>query len=230
VVAFVEDRTVALPRFDNLSAERRERILAAAGHEFAEHGFAGASVNRILERAELSKGVLYYYFEDKVDLFETTLSHAVQHLLEEGGLPGGREAVFAWVAGLDAADFWKVLREMSRQSLGLLRSDVWYVRLARAYPRIRAEPAGPELAGDVTDMGRTMLEALLDRGRTLGVVRTDLPLDFLVEVSVALDHAADRWIVDRLDQMDDAELASLMDARVDMVRDMLDSAHEGWEE
>jgi AcrR family transcriptional regulator len=201
-----------------------------AGHEFADHGFAGASVNRILDRAGLSKGVLYYYFEDKADLFETTLEAAVAHLFEESGLPGGREALGRWVESLDADGFWDALREMSRQSLGLLRSDLWYVRLARAYPRIRQEPAGPALTGDVENLGRGSLEALLSRGRELGVVRDDLPLDFLVEVAVAVDHAGDRWIVERLDAMDDRALASLMDARMDMLRDMLDAAHVGWEE
>ncbi|MBT8335326.1 MAG: TetR/AcrR family transcriptional regulator [Gemmatimonadetes bacterium] len=221
---------MALPRFQNLHSDRREHILEVAGHEFADHGFAGASVNRILDRAGLSKGVLYYYFEDKADLFETTLEAAVRHLFEERGLPGGREALGHWVETLDADGFWDALREMSRQSLGLLRSDLWYVRLARAYPRIRQEPAGPTLTGNVEGLGRGSLEALLSRGRALGVVRSDLPLDFLVEVSAALDHAGDRWIVERLDAMDDGELAALMDARMDMLRDMLDAAHVGWEE
>lgn len=221
---------MALPRFQNLAPDRREHILEVAGHEFADHGFAGASVNRILDRAGLSKGVLYYYFEDKADLFETTLERAVAHLFERSGMPGGRDALMRWVETLDADGFWDALREMSRHSLGLLRSDLWYVRLARAYPRIRQEPSGPELTGEVEDLGRASLEALLARGRVLGVVRTDLPLDFLVEVSVALDHAGDRWIVDRLDTMDDAELAALMDSRMDMLRDMLDAAHVGWEE
>lgn len=221
---------MALPRFRNLEPDRRERLLEASGLEFAEHGFAAASVNRILARAGLSKGVLYYYFEDKADLFATTLERAVEHLFEDSGMRGGAEALDAWVAGLDAGSFWNALREMSRRSLGTLRSDVWYVRLARSYHRIRQEPGGAELTGEVEDLGRRMLEALLRRGRELGVVRTDLPLDFLVECGLAIDHAADRWMLQRLDGMDDESLARLMDQRMDMTRDMLDAAHQGWEE
>ena len=145
-------------------------------------------------------------------------------------MEGGAEALDAWVEGLDAGTFWNALREMSRRSLGMLRSDVWYVRLARNYHRIRQEPGGAELTGDVEDQGRRMLEALLRRGRELGVVRTDLPLDFLVECGLAIDHAADRWMLRRLDGMDDESLARLMDQRMDMTRDMLDAAHQGWEE
>jgi AcrR family transcriptional regulator len=220
----------ALPRFQNLEPERRERLLAAAGVEFAEHGFASASVNRILDRAGLSKGVLYYYFEDKSDLFRTTLERALTHLFEAGGMPAGPASLERWVTDLDGERFWEALRDMSRQSLGMLRSDAWYVRLARSYHRIRHEPDGLALTGEVEVMGRRMLDLLLNRGRDLGVVRTDLPVDLLVECALALDHAADAWILERLDALDDDELARVMDARTDMMRDMLGAEHPRWEE
>jgi hypothetical protein len=38
-----------------------------AAQEFAAYGFDDASVNRILETVQMSKGAAYYYFEDKVD-------------------------------------------------------------------------------------------------------------------------------------------------------------------
>lgn len=215
-----------LPRFRNLEPERRDRLFEAAGSEFAERGFEGASVNRILDRAGLSKGVLYYYFEDKADLFATTLERAVEHLFEASGLPSGEASLEAWVEDLDAGRFWDSLREMSRQSVRLLRADRWYVRLARSYHRIRQEPDGAALTDRVEDVGRRMLEALLTRGRALGVVRTDLPLDFLVDCTLALDHAADRWVLERLESLDDPALAAHMEARMDLLRDMLGGRNE----
>lgn len=216
-----------LPRFRNLEPERRDRLFQAAGSEFAERGFEGASVNRILDRAGLSKGVLYYYFEDKADLFATTLERAVEHLFEASGMPSGEESLEAWVTALRAEDFWDALRDMSRHSLRLLRVDRWYVRLARSYHRIRQEPDGPHLTDGVEDIGRRMLDALLRRGRALGVVRTDLPLDFLVDCTLALDHAADRWVLDRLDRLDDEALAEHMESRMGLLRDMLGAREEG---
>lgn len=218
-----------LPRFRNLEPDRRDRLFEAAGEEFAERGFAGASVNRILDRAGLSKGVLYYYFEDKADLFTATLTRAVEHLFDANGLSGGASAVDAWVAGLDAPGYWDALREMSRRSLGMLRSDAWYVRLARSYHRIRQEPDGGGLTEGVEDTGRRLLEALIRRGRALGVVRSDLPLDFLVDCTLALDHAADRWVLHHLDDLDDASLVRHMDARMDLMRDMLAGRREAGE-
>jgi len=43
----------------------RERILAAAAHVFAEHGYASGTTNRIAARARISIGSLYQYFPNK---------------------------------------------------------------------------------------------------------------------------------------------------------------------
>lgn len=51
-------------------------ILAAARDEFAEFGLGGARVDRIAERANLNKRLIYYYFEDKERLFAAVLEQA----------------------------------------------------------------------------------------------------------------------------------------------------------
>lgn len=50
-----------------------ERILAAAAHEFAERGYAGARVDRIARRARVNKAMLYYHFASKRNLYRTLL-------------------------------------------------------------------------------------------------------------------------------------------------------------
>lgn len=55
-------------------AERSQQaILDAASAEFAQHGLAGARVDRIAEAAGLNKRLLYYYFGSKDDLFLAVL-------------------------------------------------------------------------------------------------------------------------------------------------------------
>jgi AcrR family transcriptional regulator len=50
---------------------RRAQILDAALHVMAEHGFRGASIKRIAERAGLkSPALIYWYFKDKHALLE----------------------------------------------------------------------------------------------------------------------------------------------------------------
>jgi TetR/AcrR family transcriptional regulator len=47
-----------------------ERILDAAMREFAKHGFAGARVERIVGRADVSPRSLYYHFGSKRGLYD----------------------------------------------------------------------------------------------------------------------------------------------------------------
>ncbi|MDT8915737.1 TetR/AcrR family transcriptional regulator [Amycolatopsis sp. PS_44_ISF1] len=55
----------------------RERILAAAAHVFAEHGYAAGTTNRIAERARVSIGSLYQYFPNKDAILAALL---IQHI------------------------------------------------------------------------------------------------------------------------------------------------------
>jgi AcrR family transcriptional regulator len=59
--------------------ETAGRILAAAEEAFAAHGLAGARTERIAARAGVNKGLLYYYFGSKRDLYRAVL----RQLLEE---------------------------------------------------------------------------------------------------------------------------------------------------
>jgi AcrR family transcriptional regulator len=49
--------------------DTRERVLAAAGRLFAQHGFDATSLEAIAEEAGFSRGALYYNFADKEELF-----------------------------------------------------------------------------------------------------------------------------------------------------------------
>ncbi|MBC7709974.1 MAG: TetR family transcriptional regulator [Rhizobacter sp.] len=58
-------------------------ILAAARAEFAEFGLGGARMDRIAARAELNKRLIYYYFSDKEQLFQSVLEQAYLHIREQ---------------------------------------------------------------------------------------------------------------------------------------------------
>src|SRR5687768_15541572 len=99
------------PRFEKLEPEKRDAILKVAAEEFAEHGYEASSYNRIIERSGLSKGAIYYYFDDKEDLYTTVLRDAMQRLvLDMGDL----------AIAQDEATFWKEFED-------------WYVRSLRAF-------------------------------------------------------------------------------------------------
>jgi len=60
-----------------LEPNARQRLLETATKLFAEKGYAGTSVREIVDRAGVSKPVLYYYFKSKEGLFYAILEWAV---------------------------------------------------------------------------------------------------------------------------------------------------------
>jgi AcrR family transcriptional regulator len=212
---------VARHRFDNLDPERQEAILRAAAEEFAEKGFEAASINRIILASGMSKGSVYYYFEDKADLFATVAERGTQRILEETGWPSLE------VLGPD--EFWDALLELTHRTVESVRRDDWWVRVARGFHHIHHE-SGARLAVErLSDLGRDMWRAIITRGQTLGLIRTDLPTDLLVEITMGADQGGDRWMVDHWEELSPEALKAIVDARVDLMRDMLDKENEGWE-
>jgi AcrR family transcriptional regulator len=55
---------------------RRESILDAAGRVFAMKGFHAATLDEIADQAELGKGTLYNYYDDKQDIFVSLVERA----------------------------------------------------------------------------------------------------------------------------------------------------------
>lgn len=58
------------------------RIFAAAQHEFAANGIAGARMDRIAQAADSSKALIYSYFGNKEQLFSSVLQARLTDLAE----------------------------------------------------------------------------------------------------------------------------------------------------
>lgn len=54
------------------------KILKAAELEFAEHGYKGASINKIAQRANLPKANIHYYFGSKQELYIKVLENTLK--------------------------------------------------------------------------------------------------------------------------------------------------------
>ena len=61
----------------------RKKLLTAARLEFARHGFAGARVDEIAERAGVNKQLVYHYFGDKDALYLAVLEWVYEDIREQ---------------------------------------------------------------------------------------------------------------------------------------------------
>ncbi len=64
------------------STATKARLLEAAAGEFGEYGIAGARVQRIAAAAGVNKQLIYAYFGDKEQLFETVLRGVLADIAE----------------------------------------------------------------------------------------------------------------------------------------------------
>lgn len=177
---------MAHPRFSRLAPERQRAILDVAAEEFAEHGFEGASYNRIIERAGISKGSAYYYFEGKEDLYATVLETTLAGLVEQVG---------TWKPPGDAGDFWRQFRQAYFALYGFVMGDERSARLIRGMSQVRSNP---KLHASWLRLEAPLMawfgRALAD-GRKVGAVRSDLPEELLLVALMGMGQATDLWLL-----------------------------------
>lgn len=110
------------------AAENRQRLLHAAAEVVGEHGYADASIARIVERAGLAQGTFYLYFESRQELFDQLLPEV-----------GNEALAFIRARVGDAPDF------LSMEERGM-RAFFEYVARNPSYFRVftEAQAASPE--------------------------------------------------------------------------------------
>lgn len=72
-----------MEKFRGLDEEKQQKILDASLKEFAEHGYDKASTNRIVKEAGIGKGMLFYYFNSKQDLYEFLAEYSLDFMVEK---------------------------------------------------------------------------------------------------------------------------------------------------
>ncbi len=152
------------------AAPRRDRILSAASREFAEHGFAGARIERIATAAGVNKQLLFHYFRSKEGLHAAALGsllHRLAPLNEPQKQPS--ESLRRLIDQLSEAT------SSHPALLSLLASPA-------AAPE-RDEEASV-MAGRWRSDARLQVRKVLEAGQRSGHFRDDLDLDAVSELVV----------------------------------------------
>jgi len=105
------------------SPDTRQQILQAALRCFAHSGYAGASVQAIVDAARVTKPVLYYHFESKEGLYRALIDWASEERWRRSEAAAARgETLAEKLTEIVAAtfEFVRQHRELTRLSLGTL--------------------------------------------------------------------------------------------------------------
>jgi AcrR family transcriptional regulator len=143
--------------------DTRQQILQAALKHFADKGYAGASVQDIVDTAKVTKPVLYYHFESKEGLFRALIDWASEERWRRTEAAAELGATLeAKLTEILAATFEFVCdhRDLTRLSLGTL---------------FAAKGEVPN-QGQCTEKGRRvfdLMENLAEGGRRTGELKRD---------------------------------------------------------
>lgn len=135
----------------------RQRMLEAATAEFAEHGIAGARVDRIVAAAQSNKAQLYAYFGSKDDLFDTVFDASIERVLDV--VPIGAGDLADWAVRLyddylERPDLIRLAtwRRLERQPTGPLLDDAAGRHAAKLEAIATAQARGEVVAGEPFDL------------------------------------------------------------------------------
>lgn len=198
------------PRFFRLAPEKQRAILDAATAEFAAHGFSKAAYNTIIARAGVSKGAMYYYFDDKADLYTTVVERILDPFLrafEERSAADSPQAFWAGL-GQTAANMAPLLQ--NPDAIALLR-DCFSQRHGG-----QSDAAVKRL----TERFFQLMLPIVEEGRALGAVRTDLPADLLTAQLMGFGEASDLWFLQNLDKLEPSEVMRLYGVVFSMLRQL----------
>lgn len=170
------------------AAATRDRILDAAEQLFAEHGVSRTTLQHIATAAGVTRGAIYWHFDDKVALFNAMIERAVMPL--EVAL-----------ARMDTSD---PLRDLREYVMAALRITVEDARVRRVFEiaALKMEFVG-ELDAARVRRHQSLLnwmaraEERVGRAIELGAVRADVkPYAVALAMWALVDGLIRNWLFD----------------------------------
>ncbi len=168
-----EQTTKPQPVRRNAKASQR-RILDAALKEFSDHGLAGARIDVIADRAQVSKPMIYTYFGDKNELYKAALRESYVQIRS-----GERKLDTAGMTPEEA------IRELVRFTLQHFISKPWFISMLNTENML-----GGDTIREIEDVAEIQsnlvnsLSEILKRGADEGRFRNDVdPAEFYITIA-----------------------------------------------
>ncbi len=126
-------------RFKELPEEKQLSILRAATEVFAKYEYKKASTDLIAAKAGVSKGLLFYYFYNKKDLYLTVFEYVKQSTRDSVTDP----------RLLEITDFFELISYASVKKLKMLAENPYMVQFAMRSFYSDKEEISDDLKGNI---------------------------------------------------------------------------------
>ena len=168
---------------------KRKRILDAALKLFARKGFEATALDEVARGARLAKGTLYLYFKDKEDLYAQVVLDVLERL--QGSVLERYERSTGAV---------EKLRAVAEAQILFFSRNRDYFRLFSSLVTTEAPLVHKKLFAPLLEKRRLLesfLQALIEEGKSEGVIRTDVDTPAMVHSFIGMiNQAVGRQCID----------------------------------
>lgn len=124
-------------KFFNVKTDKQERIINAAMKVFAMNGYRKASTDLIVKEADISKGLLFHYFDNKITLYGFLIEYAIRLLSFE----------MSTSVDKNERDFFEIINQMERAKFGITRHYPYLIRFLTSL-KFETDKQAVEAIGD----------------------------------------------------------------------------------
>lgn len=185
-------RSVTTRQLTSRGLERRRQLIEVAGQCFAERGYHPTSVTEIVNELGVGKGVFYWYFDSKEQLFLEILREAQNDLRrrQQAAITGYDDPIEQVAAGVRAALRWASDSAALFSLVQFAATEDLFSPALRVGQAIAVEDARPHVEAALRAQGSDSVDAEVVIHAMLGIVY-HLAQTYLVDGSKSVDEVAD---------------------------------------
>jgi AcrR family transcriptional regulator len=197
-----------------MAPAKHAQLMKEALREFATAGYEQASLNRILRRCGISKSSFYHYYADKLAVFERLVRELSAALQAHLHVPEPDT--------LDDEGMWNAFAAIMQRLAVLAAEHPEYVAFGRMLYQPDIPAGDGSVVRDVRDAVSRWLGSVLQHGQQTGMIRTDLPLSLLEELTFAVLQTLDRWSVRHIDAFSGMDGEHMVQVQLAVIRRLLE--------
>jgi AcrR family transcriptional regulator len=176
--------------FEKLPEEKKELIRRISIQEFGEKGYKDASTDRITERAGISKGILFYYFKNKKNLYHYIVNYVVDFFIRELSMEK---------AMIENKDFFERLKEIlvTKMKICLQHQEEFQMLLKTfSEPSLEVKKDAAELFSKMAQVYKTLNSDYIYEYFDKSKLREDVDIKYAAEImSLLFDQLGQKYLV-----------------------------------
>jgi AcrR family transcriptional regulator len=161
--------------FFNLPKEKQNRIFKAILEEFSNHSYNEVTLSNIIRKANIPRGSLYQYFNNKEDLYTyifTVISkQKIKYLSKD-------------IQNQNNLPFIELFRKLMEGGIRFAIENPQYIKFYKRFVSEKENDIYKKIMGDTNKISRSYYKTYIQNDKKQGRIRKEIDTDFLVDIII----------------------------------------------